>query len=180
MEAYIGEVRAFPYSFTPSGDTRWLLCDGASYQIQQFQALYSIIGTLYGGTPNMSFQVPDLRTRIAVGAGTGPGLPPVDVGEILGENNVILTLSQLPSHKHAVNAAFTGAATDLANQPDPGYAISRTFNQFDFSNEVLVNPAYLDPRTIEQKGLGSPHDNRQPVQAMTYFICYDGEYPLKP
>lgn len=180
MEAYIGEVRAFPYRFTPSDETRWLLCDGKSYAIRQFQALYSIIGTLYGGTPNVSFQVPDLRTRITVGAGSGQALPPVAVGEAFGQNQVTLMLSELPAHKHAVKTAFTGAAADLANAPDPGHAISRTFNQFDFSNEALVNPGTLDPRTIEVSGQGLPHGNRQPVQALTYFICCEGEYPMRP
>lgn len=179
MEAFIGEVRAFPYRFTPGDETRWLLCDGSTYQIQQFQALYSIIGNLYGGTPRVNFQVPDLRTRITVGSGTTPGLSPVKPGDTFGENQVSLSPSQIPSHRHAVKTAFTGAAADLANAPDPQYAISRTFNQFDYSNEALVNPGELDLRTIEPSGKGLPHDNRQPVLALTYFICHQGEYPVR-
>ncbi|MBA4788139.1 MAG: tail fiber protein [Rhizobiales bacterium] len=180
MEAFIGEVRAFPYRFNPVDETRWLLCDGTLYPTRNFQALFSVIGNIYGGDARTTFGVPDLRTRVPVGTGQGAGLNTVAYGAVWGTNDVTLAPSELPIHKHALKGAFTGAATDLSDAPGPTFSISRTFNQFDYSNEVLANPAFLDPRTIEVVGGAQPHENRQPVVAITYFICCEGEYPTRP
>lgn len=181
MDAFIGEVRAFPYNFIPHDETHWLLCDGGLKNVMSYQALYSVIGNIYGGDARArTFAVPDLRTRVPVGAGQGEGLRPVACGAAWGTNDVTLATSELPVHRHALKGAFTGVATDLSDAPGPTYTISRTFNQFDYSNEPLTVQAVLDPRTIESVGGGNSHENRQPVLAITYFICHDGEYPIRP
>lgn len=177
MDAFIGEVRAFPYSFTPKDETEWTVCDGRELPVAQYQTLYAVIGNLYGGTPNKSFKVPDLRARVAVGTKGDLGLA---LGQDAGSNDQTLLLAQIPEHLHTINTAFTGSAADLSNEPGPTYAISRTYNQFDFSNSPLQNPGYLDHTTIEMKGGGQPHENRQPVMAITYFICHLGEFPVPP
>ncbi|WP_127089106.1 phage tail protein [Aquabacter cavernae] len=182
MEAFVGEVRAFPYNFAPGTDeTGWLACDGAAYSPQQYTALFSIIGSIYGGDRSTTFNVPDLRGRIAVGAGPAQVLPTVAYGEAFGVNDVTLTLAHIPAHNHRLSGAFTGVAADLSNNPGSGYAISRTFNQFDYSNEPQTpGVARLDDKTIGPRGGNLPHENRQPVLALTYFICYLGEYPMRP
>ncbi|MEW6257174.1 MAG: tail fiber protein [Pseudomonadota bacterium] len=179
MLAFIGEVRAFPYTYAPYDESKWLICDGSTYLVPQHQALYSIIGTLYGGTPNRDFKVPDLRTRIAVGAGVGPGLPLVSLATSWGSNQMPLTSNEIPSHTHQITAKYSSLASDLMNAPSKDYYISRTLNQFDYSNDPLTGSSTLSEKTLSLEGGGQAHENRQPVTAITFFICYDGEYPIR-
>lgn len=182
MEAFIGEVRAFPYNFVPTGDTKWLRCDGKTYPIQGFASLYSIIGNRFGGEDKKTFTVPDLSMRVAVGTGGDEkrGELALGLGKTTGSDKVVLTPDQMPAHTHQIKTAFTGLVTDLSNEPGSDYRISRTWNQLDFSEKAPPESRHLDPNTLEKTGGGQGHENRQPVLAVHYFICYDGEFPTRP
>lgn len=105
-EPFIGEIRLFGFSFAPRG---WMFCEGQILQISTNTALFSLLGTTYGGNGQTTFALPDLRGRVPVGSGTGPGLNAIDQGEVFGTENVTLTVSQLPPH--APVAQFTGQSS---------------------------------------------------------------------
>jgi microcystin-dependent protein len=101
MEGYIGEIRIFAGNFAPRG---WRLCDGASLPISQYDAVYALLGTTYGGDGQVTFNVPDLRGRRAVHPGQGPGLPQYYLGQAGGTEDVTLTTAQMPAHTHTMSA----------------------------------------------------------------------------
>lgn len=103
MEGYIGEVRLFGGNFAPLG---WAFCDGTLYSISQFEAVYTILGTTFGGDGRNTFGVPDLRGRVAVGTGQGAGLTPIDLGEVGGTETVTMTTAQMPAHSHTAAATI--------------------------------------------------------------------------
>ncbi len=102
MEPYIGQIQAFGFNFAPVG---WAQCNGQLLPIAQYQALFSLLGTTYGGDGQTTFALPDLRGRSIVHYGSGPGLSPVQLGQNGGHETVTLTINQLPSHNHAVSVA---------------------------------------------------------------------------
>src|SRR5580700_9938298 len=110
-EAYLGELRLFPYNFAPSG---WAMANGQTLSIAQNTALFSLLGTTYGGNGTTTFQLPDLRGRVPVSMGQGVGLSPYVLGETLGVETVTLQVSQMPEHNHNVNATSA-----KANQASP-------------------------------------------------------------
>lgn len=178
-DAFIGEIRAFSFDYVPEG---WLPCDGAELRVSQFQALYSVILNRFGGDGTRAFKTPDLRASVAVGAGHGPGLTPRELAHAWGTDTVTLALTDIPAHQHIVDAKFLGAASGLSNTPDNTMMLSRTLRQFDFAN-INIDPwtvsTGLSPKAISPSGGGQPHENRQPVLALTYCICFDGDYPVR-
>jgi microcystin-dependent protein len=190
MDAYIGEVRAFGFLFAPEG---WLECTGQLYPIQQYQALYAVIGTTYGGDARTTFGVPDLRGCAVMGAGQGPGLTARTAGVSYGSEGIALTMqSQLPSHNHSiemetVTTAYQAntVATPVANSSwlshplqVTGANTSNAINSFTkAATGVAVNTAF-SPLTLSAAAGGSAvHENRQPYLSMIYCICWDGLFP---
>ncbi|MFA7241776.1 MAG: tail fiber protein [Sulfuricellaceae bacterium] len=191
MDAYIGEVRAFGFLFAPEG---WLECTGQLYSIQQYQALYAVIGPTYGGDAKTTFGVPDLRGNAVMGAGEGPGLTNRTQGLSYGSEGIALTMqSQLPAHNHTVvmeTVVSTGVqantlATPVANSSWLSHPVqitgantSNTINNFTkAATGVAVNTAF-SPLTLGAAAGGSQtHENRQPFLTMIYCICYDGIFP---
>src|SRR5579875_2732614 len=111
MNPFLGELRLVGFNFAPQG---WAFADGAILSIQQNTALFSLLGTTYGGNGATTFALPDLRGRVPVGMGNGPGLTPATIGENFGVESVTLLTTQIPSHTHGVNAN-----TAKGNQPNP-------------------------------------------------------------
>lgn len=188
MDAYIGEVRAFGFLFAPEG---WLECSGQIYNIQQYQALYAVIGTAYGGDAKTSFGVPDLRGRAVMGAGQGTGLSTRTQGVSFGNEGIALTMqSQLPTHNHTMVASVVTAsvqtnmlATPVANsswlsRPVQITGTGAAINNFTkAATNVAVNTAF-SPLTLSAAAGGSAmHENRQPYLPMIYCICWNGIYP---
>lgn len=180
MDAYIGEVRLFPYNFPPLG---WAYCDGQLLPMAQFQALGSILWHTYGNGGSSSFYLPDLRNRAVVGDGSGPGLTPYTIGQTFGTTTVTITESEMPRHNHQMNARST-----LADKTSP------LDNVFAASNAPVgpQRPAVslytetppqstLRPDALTTVGGGQPHTNMQPFLGLSFCICLDGgDYPHRP
>ena len=110
-EPFVGEIRMFAGNFAPQG---WAFCDGQLLSVNQNDALFSLLGTIYGGDGRTTFGLPDLRGRLPMHAGTGPGLSPQRMGSMGGQENVTLTVNEMPAHSHSANAQSV-----TANSNDP-------------------------------------------------------------
>lgn len=178
-DALIGEIRAFSFDFVPEG---WCLCDGSELSVTQNQALFSVISNRFGGDGRKTFKLPDLRSALGVGAGEGAGLTKRELADRWGVETVTLKLAETPAHQHTVNARIPNAGTNLLNTPDSTVRIARTANQLDFAN-IDIDPWKVtdgfSQKVISSSGGGEAHENRQPVLAMIYCICLDGDYPSR-
>jgi microcystin-dependent protein len=169
MEGYIAQVILFAGNFAPKN---WAFCQGQILQISQNTALFSIIGTMYGGNGTTTFALPDLRGRAPVGAGQGPGLPNYTIGEQGGEPAHTLMVQEMPQHNHLINA-----------QGNPGGS-KITQNCFPASNastavyDAAANTA-MSPAMVGMTGGSQPHNNMQPYLGMNYIICVYGIFPSR-
>jgi microcystin-dependent protein len=161
---FIGEIRLFGFHFQPVG---WAFCRGQLLSIAQNTALFALLGTTYGGNGTTTFGLPNLQGRVAVGFGNGPGLSPVDLGEMAGAETVTLTSPQLPSHSHTMTGA-TGAAT--TNRPTG--AFSGAGNLYSTTDNVAMGPTGAT-------GGSQPHENRQPYLGLNYCIALQGIFPSR-
>lgn len=182
VECYLGEIRLFPTAWAPQG---WLRCEGQTLQISQYQALYSLIGTQFGGNGTSTFMLPDLRSRAIVGNGqlhypNGITGNTYAVGQYGGVEAVTLTSANLPSHDHYLIADATAAQS--ANAGENYFATVDTTG----GAHALYAPAgagatvTLAGGVVSSVGSGGPHTNEQPYLTMTYCICTSGVYPPRP
>jgi microcystin-dependent protein len=177
MEAYIGSIMLFAGNFAPRG---WMLCAGQTLAIAQYQALFSLLGTYYGGNGTTTFMLPDLRSRVPVGAGQGNGLTNWNLGESQGVENVALLSTQMPAHNHTVNVG-----TSAANSPAASNNYLAVANANLSGDPVTVNTyngtpnATLAANSLSIAGQGQPHNNLQPSLALNYIICLEGIYPSR-
>lgn len=177
MNYYLGEIRAFAFSRIPQD---WMACDGRLLSIVQYQALFSLLGTNYGGDGRTTFGLPDLRGRILEGfAGTKP------IGTKYGTENVTINVNEMPAHTHAVNAQ-NAIGSDLLNNGEDYPAQVSVFENGAGSNLYSVNgfgaPANLTPlhnNSISYIGGSQSHENRQPFLTMSYCILTTGIFPSR-
>lgn len=170
---FLGEIRLVPYNFAPLG---WFECDGRLLPISQYDALFALLGTTYGGDGQTTFALPDLRGRILIGQGTGPGLPPVVQGEVAGTETVTLVAPQIPGHRHPVNAS--GAAGNSTTPVGKAFAYLGTGTKSD----KVYGPTAAgtaSPAAIGPAGGSQPHENRQPTLALRYIIAFEGVFPSR-
>lgn len=170
---FLGEIRVVAFDFAPQG---WLDCDGRLMSIAQNTALFSLLGTTYGGNGTTNFALPDFRGRVGVHVGQSPGTSIYVQGEEAGTEGSGLTLNQLPAHNHALNAS-TGNAT--TNNPTVGL-FAKPFITGRFQN--LYNDtanAACSANMILPSGSGNAHENRQPYLAMRYVIAVQGIFPSR-
>jgi len=174
QEGFIGEIRMFGGNFAPRG---WALCDGQLLSISQNSALFSILGTTYGGDGRTTFGLPDLRGRAPVHAGTGPGLTPRRLGEKGGAETVVLSLAQLPAHNHTVqlNADSTVATSHRPQDKLPARNAAGTPQYGENANSALNGAAV----SIGNAGGGQAHQNMQPYNTVNYIICLVGVFPSR-
>lgn len=170
-EPFVGEIRIFGCNFAVRG---WAFCDGALLVVDQNQALFAIIGTIYGGDGRTTLGLPDLQGRAPLGAGNGPGLNSYRLGQPGGADTVTLTTSHMPDHTHSVMGQ-----EDLASLDDPANHLwSRPFgsdgNLYHPSDSNLVN---MSSDAIESVGGGQAHENRQPFQVLNFQIALTGIFP---
>jgi microcystin-dependent protein len=170
-DPFLGEIRLLPYDFAPLG---WALCDGSVLSIAQNTALFSLLGTTYGGDGRTTFALPDLRGRVAVSSGQGPGLSDHLLGQVGGDETVTLATDELPAHSHAVAAHRTRGSHASPNGRVPGHSSSGTVYA-DASDGTQMSA-----HTIAATGGGQPHDNLQPYLALNYCIATEGIYPSRP
>ncbi len=174
QEGFIGEIRMFAGNFAPRG---WALCDGQLLAISSNAALFSILGTTYGGDGRTTFGLPDLRGRVSMHPGNGPGLSSVRLGQRGGVETVTLTNNQMPSHTHSVrvNADSTVATTDMPENGLLARNAASTPIYGDTVNTVLHNNFV----TIGSTGGSQAHTNIQPFTAVNYIICLQGVFPSR-
>jgi microcystin-dependent protein len=174
-EPFIGEIRLFGGNFAP---VNWAFCNGTLLSIAQFQVLFALIGTTYGGDGQSNFALPDLRSRVPVHQGTGGGATYV-IGQAGGAETVTLLSTQLPSHSHQVAAAGGGTANIpagsviLSNQTEPSGGTPAP--AYAAPNAATLTP--LAPQTIANNAGGQPHDNMQPFLTLNYIIALAGIFP---
>jgi microcystin-dependent protein len=168
MEPILGSIILFGGTFEPRG---WAFCNGQSLEIAQYSALYSLLGTIYGGDGVASFKLPDLRGRVPVHAGTGTGLSPRSPGDAVGHETVTLSPAQVPPHTHDLVVANVPSSSDRA-QGDM-FARSQAFS--DKTEQTVA----LNPLSIAFTGGGQPHDNMQPSLCLNYIIALEGIYPSR-
>lgn len=175
-EPFIGEIRIMGCNFAPRG---WAACDGQLLPISQNTALFSILGTVYGGDGRSTFGLPDLQARAAMHPGRGPGLTARRLGEKTGVASVTLNEAQIPAHKHIVSGS-QAISDSAAPGPDKMMGIDKaaTDNILYLDNTGTVN-ATMAPEALSTTGGGQAHENRQPMIGMNYCIALVGLYPSR-
>lgn len=178
-DAYIGSIVMFAGNFAPRG---WAFCEGQLIAISDNPSLFSILGTTYGGDGVQTFGLPDLRGRVPVGTGTGPGLTPSVRGNKGGVEHVTLSQSEMPSHTHSgsgtVKAHFVPPGTGDQSNPN-GCVMSGTGGSNIYTNQEanITMAANGVEVQVESTGGGQGHYNMQPFLGMNYIICVQGLYP---
>ncbi len=172
---FLGEIRVFPYNFAPSG---WALCNGQLLPIAQYSALFSLIGTFYGGNGTSNFALPNLEGRVAIHAGQGAGLQSYTQGEQGGGVTVTLPAVQMPSHVHSVMAepvpgTVASPAGALWAEPNVGRAQVPTYSN------VTASPLQLNANTFAAAGGGQPHENEPPLLVFNFCIALQGIFPAR-
>lgn len=168
-EPFVGEIRIFAGNFAPRG---WAFCDGQLLAVSQNDALFSLLGTIYGGDGRTTFGLPDLRGRIPIHAGSGPGLSPRRLGAKAGSENVTLTINQLPSHSHQLKAS-----TNIPSDRDPtGHVTGQTVSNTYINDTPVVD---MSSQAIENVGGSRSHTNLMPFLCVNFIIALFGIYPSR-
>jgi microcystin-dependent protein len=155
----MGELKLVSFNFAPQG---WAMCNGQLLPINQNQALFSLLGTMYGGNGQTNFALPDLRGRVPLHVGQG-----FLQGQSFGQEFHTVTASEMPAHNHFVNAS-----TSSGNQADIGIMAGLSEAYAGFSNVTTLNPA-----TVTNLGGSQAHENRQPALVMNWIIALQGVFP---
>jgi len=169
-EPFVGQIIMFGGNFAIRG---WALCDGQLLAISQNDALFSLLGTTYGGDGRTTFGLPDLRGRVPIHQGQGPGLSPRTLGQKIGAEQVSLTANEMPSHNHVFNAD-----AEPALNLGPGGALLAEPSNTDIYG-AGTPPATLDGSAIANAGGGTPHPNVMPFQCVSFLIALFGIYPSR-
>jgi len=173
-EPFVGEIRMFAGNFAPRG---WAFCDGQLLAVSQNDALFSLLGTIYGGDGRTTFGLPDIRGRIPVHAGTGPGLSQYRLGSRGGAEEVTLTVNQLPSHAHALQAS-----PGNGNTRDPGNNLpgSSTGGAFYSTGEGRgFTPVDMSTAAISSVGGSRNHTNLAPFLCINFIVALFGIFPSR-
>lgn len=175
-EPYIGDILAVGYSFCPQD---WISAEGQLLSIQQFTPLFALIGVTYGGNGTVTFGIPDLRGRAAMGQGDGPGLTPRSQGDMPGAESQFLTADQMPGHTHAVNANNLDG-----NLPGPGGKLLAAAPPSGLGSEAIYSdkPANrtMSPAMIASSGQGAAFNVQDSYTVMRYCIATQGIFPPRP
>ena len=167
-DQYIGEIRCFGFNFAPQG---WATCDGSLVAIAQNTALFSLLGTMYGGNGQTNFALPDLRGRTSVGSGQGPGLSPYDQGQLGGQEQVTLTTQQLAAHNHPV----AGSSSATSKNPTGAVpALTEGGSSYGTTQDLAMSGTMTG-----LTGNSQPHENRQPYLALNWCIAVEGIFPSR-
>jgi len=167
-DPFVGEIRIFGFNFAPRG---WAFCDGQLLPISQNTALFSLLGTFYGGDGKSTFALPDMQGNAPVGAGDGPGLSPRFLGETAGSSSVTLLVSEIPLHNHLFNVL-----SDPGDLKDPSaHFLARSQNGSAYTTPgPLVN---MNFQYISITGSSFPHNNMQPYLTANFCIAMQGVFP---
>jgi microcystin-dependent protein len=168
MTYYLGQIELFAGNYAPGGCA---FCDGQLMPIAQYEALFSLLGTIYGGDGRTTFGLPDLRGRVAIGDGTGPGLSPRSIGQSGGQENVSLISANIPAHSHELKGR------DAA----PSSSNSGVLAKYNLYAPAAGTRVAMESPTIQSTppSPAQPHTNMQPYQTLNYIICLIGAYPSR-
>ena len=170
-EPFVGEIRMFAGNFAPRG---WAFCDGQLLAVSQNDALFSLLGTIYGGDGRTTFGLPDMRGRVPVHAGTGPGLSPRRLGAMIGTESVTLISNQLPAHSHAMMAS-----SDIGNAPNPDDNTLAAATSIDPYIANDTPNTVLNANAVTSVGSSQSHTNMMPFLCVNFIIALFGIYPSR-
>jgi microcystin-dependent protein len=177
-DPYLGEIRMVGWNFAANG---WALCNGQLMSINQYSALFSLLGTTYGGDGQVTFGLPNLQGRVPIHQGSGAGLSPYVTGQSAGNEQVSLMLGEIPQHNHLVGVSNLPGAI-----PDPTGAILAQGNSGSDRSAVLVSDyvssaatGTLAPTAISMAGSSLPHNNIQPYLCVNFIIALQGIFPSR-
>jgi microcystin-dependent protein len=178
MDPFVAEIRIFPFNFAPKG---WAFCDGQLLPISQNTALFSLLGTTYGGDGKATFALPNLQGNVPMFYGQGPGLSLYDIGQTGGSSNVTLLATELPSHNHTVMATTVqGTSNDPnGNMLGEGYFSNQTTsgNLAYYTPATSPPPVTMNANMIAFAGNSFPHNNMMPYLTLNFCIALQGVYP---
>lgn len=172
-DQFVAEIRIFPFWFAPTG---WALCNGQLLPISQNTALFSLLGTVYGGDGKSTFALPDMQGNCGVQPGQGQGLSLRDLGEIGGVETVTLLESEIPAHTHQLRGNNTLGESGI---PAADAAVARqSFNMFQTTTNANLTP--MAPQALAVAGGSLPHNNMMPYLTLSYCIALQGIFPQRP
>lgn len=173
---FLGEIRIFPFNFAPSG---WAMCNGQLLPISQNTALFSLLGTFYGGDGMSNFGLPNLQGRVPVNNGQGAGLSPYSLGQAGGETAVTLLQSEIPSHNHTISA--NNGNGDMENPQNTIWAKSHLGKtQINIYNNSAGNGLNMNSVAFALAGGSLPHNNMSPYLTLNFCIAMTGIFPSRP
>ncbi len=178
-EPFIAQISCFACSFSPSS---WAYCNGQTLPIAQYTALYSIIGTIYGGDGQQTFLLPNLQGQSPMHWGTGPGGFNTTIGEAQGAPMITLITSQIPSHTHTITAGSSPSGGSAERSPSPSstsFLSASAVPSWAYQKAPSNTSAQFSSRAIGVVGGTQPHENRQPYQALNICIALEGIYPQR-
>jgi len=173
-EPYIASIVMFAGNFAPRG---WAFCAGQILPIAQNTALFSLLGTTYGGNGQTTFALPDLRGRSPVGTGQGPGLTNIDLGEVSGSENVTLLVANMPAHNHLINCDNTGSSALAPSGLLPGLSDDRNTSVTIYSG--AAPNAQMNPQMVALAGGNQPFPIRDPFLGINFIIALEGIFPSR-
>jgi len=169
-DQFVAEIRLFGFNFAPTG---WAQCNGQVLPISQNTALFSLLGTTYGGNGQSNFALPDLQGAVPIAAGQGPGLSPYDLGQTGGSATTTLLESEIPGHSHTASASTTPLGTVSMPSSEVGYSRPATGTPYGSAGAVTT----MSPLALTTAGGGQPHNNLQPYCVLNYCIALQGIFP---
>ncbi|AWH21562.1 tail fiber protein [Stenotrophomonas sp. ZAC14D2_NAIMI4_6] len=172
-EPFFGEIQLFGFNFAPRN---WATCNGTTLPIRQNTALFSLLGTRYGGDGVNTFKLPNFVNRAATSQGQGPGLTQHSIGEAFGTNAVALTQQTVPAHSHSLTLYNQRDSSKRNATPEAGNYLGVPATGMPFVTNATAN-AQFSPRMIGASGGGQPHENRQPYLATNFCIALQGVFP---
>jgi microcystin-dependent protein len=176
-QPFIGEIRMFGSNFAPQG---WMFCSGQTISISQNTALFSLIGTFYGGNGTTTFQLPNLQGRLPVHYGQGPGLSVYSIGQSGGVETVALNTTQMPQHSHSLNASTATATLSSPTNNVTGAAPLTPIPTVLYTNPgTPATVGNLLPQAVGANGSGLPHSNIMPYLCVSFIIATVGIFPSR-
>jgi microcystin-dependent protein len=169
---FLGEIKMFSGGFAPQG---WAFCNGQTLSINQNQALFALIGTLYGGNGTSTFALPNLQCCVPLGQGQGAGLSNYVVGQTVGTANTSLTVNNMPAHTHALNGSTAAATTRTPSSSTALGDVGRNHSIYDAGS----SPVPMNAASIGQSGNNIPISNLQPYLTLTFIIALEGIFPSR-
>lgn len=170
-DPFVAEIRMFGGNFAPTG---WALCNGQLLPISQNTALFSLLGTFYGGDGKSTFGLPNLQGSVPLGQGQGPGLSEYFIGQTGGAPNTTLLVSEMPAHTHNLRGNFNTAEV---NDPSPARSFARSNPGQLYQSDAASNLTQMAPQVANISGGSLPHNNMQPYLAVTFIIAMQGVFP---